>query len=173
VSTKETYREYLKSEHWQQTRTKKRRRNKQCGICGATSRLDVHHLTYRQLFNVEQSDLRVLCRTCHDLAHALKDRGVYTFRSTNHLHRWEVVKAAIKANFRLGHPRPRWSGKVTQPWLMYYATPSGAWTAQQMIHLGVTWPPPKGWLHGMIGEAIPEAHALGFQAISDALWAAR
>jgi hypothetical protein len=33
--------------------------------------IDCHHLRYRNLLDVETSDLRWLCRTCHDIAHEL------------------------------------------------------------------------------------------------------
>jgi hypothetical protein len=160
----ETYRKYLASEHWQKTRTAKRRRAKSCGICGAESRLDVHHLNYRNLIDVGLSDLRVLCRQCHDLAHVLHRRGFLVFDSTDHNHRWARTKAAVKEHFRESRPRPVLvDGIVTLEWLMWFASSSGGWTAAQCIALGVTWPPEKGWLRKRVGQSITPMLAAAFE----------
>jgi hypothetical protein len=158
------YQEYLESPHWKKTRGRKRSRVRACGICGSTSGLDVHHLNYRQLLDVGMSDLRVLCRLCHTLAHVLYARGVFRFSSTNHLHRWELLKNAVKAHFREGHPRPEWRGVVTQKWLLWHATENGGWTRRQLDALGVSWPPAKGWLSKAIGQPLSEPHRAAFEA---------
>lgn len=64
---------YLKSDHW---RTKRIEtivaRGHRCELCGTRKNgLDVHHLSYKRLFNESVSDLRVLCRDCHKNVHAL------------------------------------------------------------------------------------------------------
>jgi len=159
------YQKYLESPHWKQTRSKKRGRTRGCGICGAAESLDVHHMNYRELFDVEMSDLRVLCRTCHRFAHVLHRRGAFRFTSTDHNHRWAVLKAAVKANFRESRPRPvLMDCIVTREWLMWFATPNGGWNAQHMIALGVTWPPPKGWISGRVGKPISQSMAAAFEA---------
>lgn len=71
------YREvYLKSEHWKNLRLQKLVESDcLCLRCGKQSQHhDVHHLTYRKLFDVSTLDLVVLCRTCHDLVHEHLDR---------------------------------------------------------------------------------------------------
>jgi len=65
------YADYLKSDDWKKKRSLKLRKQDRCVICGAREHLDVHHMVYRNLYDVKQSDLRVLCRRCHYLAHDL------------------------------------------------------------------------------------------------------
>jgi hypothetical protein len=93
---KEDYQQYLESPHWLTLRYLKRLRARQCGVCAARRELHVHHLNYRNLTDVELSDLRVMCRRCHFLAHELFRAGAFRFDSTNHHHRWARIKAAVK-----------------------------------------------------------------------------
>lgn len=64
------YRTYLKTPEWDG-----RRRQAlydagyRCERCGAASPLDVHHLTYRNIFNEAPEDLQALCRPCHNWIH--------------------------------------------------------------------------------------------------------
>jgi 5-methylcytosine-specific restriction endonuclease McrA len=68
--TKSEYRKYLKSPHWLETReAAKERANHFCEECFSTQRLEVHHLTYKNLGREEPNDLKVLCRDCHQAAH--------------------------------------------------------------------------------------------------------
>lgn len=94
------YREYLRSDDWQQKRRQKLNRRggkcKRCAICGSTSRLDIHHLSYQKdLTKVPQSDLRILCRECHECAHRLMANGVLAFRDGNHHHRFTLTKIRV------------------------------------------------------------------------------
>lgn len=63
--------EYLESEHWQNLRIAKLASvDAKCVRCQTRDLSnDVHHLRYRNLFDVELHDLAVFCRRCHDLAH--------------------------------------------------------------------------------------------------------
>jgi hypothetical protein len=84
---------YLKSEEWKSLRLQRlEQANYKCELCGETKNsLDVHHLVYRRLFNVRPSDLRILCRDCHEAAHGLlkKYKKLKTLdRSTQ----WSIVK---------------------------------------------------------------------------------
>lgn len=90
------YREYLKSKDWKDKRNNKRAKVSRCGICASEDVLDVHHLNYKNLFDVELSDLRVLCHRCHFLAHDLHKQGKFTFRNKSHHSRWELLKNAVK-----------------------------------------------------------------------------
>lgn len=64
------YREvYLLSEHWKGLRRAKLAISPKCEICGRTKRLDVHHIHYRNIYDVLVSDLQTLCRRCHRKHH--------------------------------------------------------------------------------------------------------
>ncbi len=59
---------YLKSEHWRDLRGRKLNRNPQCERCQAKA-CDVHHVRYRNIFDVQLHDLLSLCRACHTEEH--------------------------------------------------------------------------------------------------------
>lgn len=42
-----------------------------CEDCGQHDLLNVHHVNYRSLFDVEVDDLEILCRDCHGRRHGL------------------------------------------------------------------------------------------------------
>ena len=98
-----SYAEYLQSEDWKQKRSSKRKKKNRCAICASTSQLDVHHLNYRNLYDVTGSDLRVLCRRCHFLAHKLLKIGAIKFKSDNHHSRFIIIKAAVKKKLGIGN----------------------------------------------------------------------
>src|SRR5688572_13048807 len=95
LSLRERYRLYLQSRDWKRKRARKLRRTRKCAICGQTRNLDVHHLNYRNWYDVTMADLRVLCRRCHGLSHELEQEGAFRFRSTDHNHRFEVTRNAV------------------------------------------------------------------------------
>lgn len=90
------YQEYLRGPDWKDKRTSKRTKKKNCAICASKENLDVHHLNYKNLVDVEQNDLRVLCRRCHFLTHKLFNEGKIMFRGTNHNSRFAILKHAVK-----------------------------------------------------------------------------
>ncbi len=45
------------------------RDNYRCTVCNSDKGLQVHHKTYKNIFNEKQSDLITLCRTCHNTHH--------------------------------------------------------------------------------------------------------
>lgn len=97
-----SYRDYLKSDDWKQKRATKRSKNNNCAICNSTEDiLDTHHLNYRNLFDVKQSDLRVLCRRCHFLAHDLMKQGKLVFSNDNHHSKFTLTKTAVKKELGL------------------------------------------------------------------------
>lgn len=64
------YSEYLKTDHWQQLRTRMLRYAKyRCQLCNKQATLHVHHRTYENLGNEEYKDLIVLCAHCHAKFH--------------------------------------------------------------------------------------------------------
>ena len=60
------YRLYLKSDLWYNVRKVKIAQMKVCEECGGTKILQCHHLTYKRLGRERLSDLKLLCRKCHD-----------------------------------------------------------------------------------------------------------
>lgn len=76
------YQTYLRSPHWKQLSARIRRRDRYtCTDCGATSKLQVHHLCYRpNLEDALDSDLVTLCEDCHARVH--KRRVVRPARNT-------------------------------------------------------------------------------------------
>ena len=71
--TKEEYQIYLQSDHWKYLRNSKLRQvGYKCQECDSSqSKLDVHHLKYKNIFDVTLGDLKVLCRACHYDTHNL------------------------------------------------------------------------------------------------------
>jgi 5-methylcytosine-specific restriction endonuclease McrA len=68
------YKRYMRSDTWHAIRDVKLSiAAYECEQCGARDRLDVHHLTYDRFGGDERmTDLRVLCRPCHETAHGRK-----------------------------------------------------------------------------------------------------
>lgn len=64
------YNLYLKSNHWQELRTRLFAERGGCEVCDSTTNLTLHHLRYTRkgvsiLWNEKDSDLMVLCWQCH------------------------------------------------------------------------------------------------------------
>jgi len=98
------YNKYLQSDDWKNKRkTKYRRaRNRKCAICMSWKNLHVHHLIYKpNLADVKNSDLRVLCETCHKATHDLINSGVIKFRSDKHNSRFATIKNHVKKHLKL------------------------------------------------------------------------
>lgn len=71
---KSKYHQYLHSEKWENIKnTLFNIRGKNCEKCTNTKYLQVHHLTYKHLYNeiVHLEDLIILCKTCHKKEHNL------------------------------------------------------------------------------------------------------
>jgi 5-methylcytosine-specific restriction endonuclease McrA len=83
---------YLLSEHWKSLRKAKIKINPSCEICGAKRRLDVHHIRYRNIYDVTVEDLQTLCRRCHKKHHRpkTKTRLVKDFIKRHKRHKWLV-----------------------------------------------------------------------------------
>lgn len=89
---REYYRgEYLKSDHWRELRGRKLKANPCCQTCGIDKNLDVHHMQYKNLYDVELSDLMTLCRPCHNKVHETID---------------EMVRLQKESMMQGGKPRP-------------------------------------------------------------------
>tara|TARA_B100001758_G_C17816129_1_gene306954 strand:+ start:148 stop:483 length:336 start_codon:yes stop_codon:yes gene_type:complete len=101
MSRKKQYQEYLRSDDWMNKRRIKISKKKRCAICATTEEIHVHHLNYRSLHDVKQSDLRKLCRRCHFLGHKLERRGKIVYRSNNHHSKFTIFKNAVKKELGL------------------------------------------------------------------------
>ncbi len=67
------YHKYLLSDEWAQIKIDLFEvRGRKCERCGSKSNIQVHHLTYKNIFNEEPEDLEVVCRKCHKLEHGIK-----------------------------------------------------------------------------------------------------
>ena len=63
---------YLLSDHWKKLKARKYKQvGRKCEKCDTTKKLQVHHLEYRSVFDVQLGDLQVLCRPCHRKEHGL------------------------------------------------------------------------------------------------------
>ena len=67
---RERYRRYLQSDTW---KTKRKAvlqaAGFRCRRCGAPA-TEVHHETYKRIYNERMSDLTALCSNCHEAAHS-------------------------------------------------------------------------------------------------------
>ena len=62
---REKYQQYLKSETWKNKRTAiLKKAGHKCRRCRARA-TEVHHETYKRIYNEKLSDLTALCRECH------------------------------------------------------------------------------------------------------------
>lgn len=93
------YRDYLKTNHWKKLRRQKNK--KRCAICGVKGPTDRHHLNYRHLFDVQKTDLRNVCRTCHDAIHLLLKSGKLVYANDKSDSRFALTKNAVK-RYRFG-----------------------------------------------------------------------
>ena len=71
---RQAYRDYLKSDDWQHIRKIKLQfADHRCEMClmpaAPGNPLDVHHVTYERFGHENLTDLRVLCRQCHQTVH--------------------------------------------------------------------------------------------------------
>ena len=72
------YESYIHSASWRKRRQRALRLGHyRCALCGSTQSLQVHHLTYAHLGNELDSELMVLCTSCHHKVHAQKRRKNY------------------------------------------------------------------------------------------------
>ena len=64
---------YLKSKHWKISKMLVLSHyGSVCQSCKKTGPVDVHHLNYRNIFDVRLDELKPLCRECHKAAHGIK-----------------------------------------------------------------------------------------------------
>lgn len=114
---------YLRSDHWTQLRAAKLARDPACQVCSATSSLDVHHVIYRNIFDVRLTDLLTVCRRCHQGIHERNGNPVRQRPDFNQLTKREVRaiearNAMLPQNLRRklhpSRPRRRKRGTATK-----------------------------------------------------------
>jgi len=91
------YKDYLKSKNWSNTRNAyftSRKYNDKCCICNTklNAKFDLHHLTYKNIGEESLSDLRHVCRYCHNDLHDFgKKKGLDNI-TTFHILRKRAMK---------------------------------------------------------------------------------
>lgn len=64
------YKQYLKSPRWKKKRFLVLKRDHfKCTVCGRKRNLNVHHKTYKNIFNEPLCDLVTVCKVCHKKIH--------------------------------------------------------------------------------------------------------
>ena len=64
------YRDYLKTDHWEEMRKKALAESKlRCRICNSSGELHTHHRSYKDIGHEQLSDLICLCKNCHEIFH--------------------------------------------------------------------------------------------------------
>lgn len=79
--SKEEYAEYLRSDEWSTLRDSVLRLSQTCAFCKKNKATQVHHLTYRNIVDVQRSDLAPTCDPCHEKIHVLARKGYLNFDS--------------------------------------------------------------------------------------------
>lgn len=102
------YRDYMLSDSWRNLRRMKlietACRCEMCGVCDKSN--DVHHVDYKNLTDCLTSDLRTLCRDCHDLVHStLRDYPSINKLPTAKL-RWKQILSILS---RLSCDERKWN----------------------------------------------------------------
>lgn len=73
--SKSSYADYLKTEHWQEVRKKAlERAGYHCQLCSSKDSLQAHHNSYERLGHELDSDLVVLCNSCHEKHHGVNSK---------------------------------------------------------------------------------------------------
>lgn len=67
------YQAYLYSDKWKAKRHKVLHRAKyKCERCKKKQATQIHHLTYKRIFNERLSDLQAVCSSCHMRIHSIR-----------------------------------------------------------------------------------------------------
>ena len=72
IVNKDEYIEYLKSNEWKEKANQcKIKYDNKCFNCGSSKLLEVHHLSYKNIYNEEPTDVICICHLCHARLHEL------------------------------------------------------------------------------------------------------
>lgn len=107
VNRKHFYRfVYLKSDHWKNLRLEKLVSVQgKCHVCKMQGfDFDVHHISYRNLYDVRLDDLAVLCRKCHKHVHEVLDN--LHMPDDQRVEKWKICRYRISRLF--GSDLVRW-----------------------------------------------------------------
>lgn len=123
---KEEYALYLTSGHWKKLRNLKIRKfltkhdRLRCSICGDDKgSIDLHHLSYKKIYDVETSDLRFVCRICHSVFHLLQDQGKVHFKEGgSHHHKFAKTKALVLRARGVLKPKKKYPADLKQQHLV-------------------------------------------------------
>lgn len=96
------YREYLKSEHWEKLKEKKKKKQrKTCPGCALVRPLQLHHMFYRGApTNTEPYDLMWLCDGCHKVFHELHGLQVPPEMRKNRMWLKAYTKKVVRAELK-------------------------------------------------------------------------
>lgn len=73
------YKQYLKSEHWKQTKEKAYIiLGRKCNRCGSKNYLNIHHKHYQNIGCELIEDLEVVCKSCHEKIHDINRSEIPT-----------------------------------------------------------------------------------------------
>jgi 5-methylcytosine-specific restriction endonuclease McrA len=95
---KKNYRKYINSKEWKLKRDAIVEKYKKCSCCGSEENLNVHHLTYENLGNENESDLLLLCKDCHKFVHKGKIKIFYM--NAVQIKAFNKIKDILIENFR-------------------------------------------------------------------------
>lgn len=87
------YQTYLRSPKWDKVRRQALYDARyRCERCGISAPLQVHHLTYRNIFNEKPQDLQALCFSCHKWVHIAtwQKAAIISFRAARWFFRWAI-----------------------------------------------------------------------------------
>lgn len=73
--SREEYAEYLQTDHWKALREATVTRDPICVICKSLKTAEVHHLRYRNIYDVTIEDLIGVCPDCHEKIHSNVSTG--------------------------------------------------------------------------------------------------
>ena len=90
------YQRHLKSPHWRKLKVEALKRSgnlcEECGADGRETRLELHHLHYRNLGNESREDVKLLCTqkraNCHDFADRMRRFRTKREARARHFERW-------------------------------------------------------------------------------------
>jgi hypothetical protein len=143
LTPKMRYAKYLHSEHWLSFRLGIiAQRGPACEVCGnKQERPALHHLSYARVGAELESDVVIVCDGCHRSYHDLP--SLDTLRE-DFLINGPAVRP-VKTKKKKAPKLPR-IHTHTRAQILALRTPKGGFTKESVQLLGVSWPPPKGWL---------------------------